>query len=174
MCIRDLCIIITTNWEVHLHIWMVAHVGLNASSTYGASLPTLLARSAPPPSAHSTNKPNGLPPLSMLIIAGELSPSPPISPSPAPTRKTRLSTSKVNRMLDIYRTTSPLPPPVPAQETSVEHPVTEATTPQSTLTVQDGNMEQDTSQPTRPSNNHLPCFNQVREVANLQPQKATR
>jgi len=28
MCIRDLCIIITTNWEVHLHIWMVAHVGL--------------------------------------------------------------------------------------------------------------------------------------------------
>jgi len=28
MCIRDLCIIITTNWEVHLHIWMVACVGL--------------------------------------------------------------------------------------------------------------------------------------------------
>jgi len=28
MCICDLCIIITTNWEVHLHIWMVAHVGL--------------------------------------------------------------------------------------------------------------------------------------------------
>jgi len=28
MCIRDLCIIITMNWEVHLHIWMVAHVGL--------------------------------------------------------------------------------------------------------------------------------------------------
>jgi len=28
MCIRDLCIIITTNWEVHLHIWMVARVGL--------------------------------------------------------------------------------------------------------------------------------------------------
>jgi len=26
MC--DLCIIITTNWEVHLHIWMVARVGL--------------------------------------------------------------------------------------------------------------------------------------------------
>jgi len=28
MCICDLCIIITTNWEVYLHIWMVARVGL--------------------------------------------------------------------------------------------------------------------------------------------------
>jgi len=28
MCIRDLCITITTNWEVYLHIWMVARVGL--------------------------------------------------------------------------------------------------------------------------------------------------
>ena len=28
MCIHDLCIIITTNWKVHLHIWMVARVGL--------------------------------------------------------------------------------------------------------------------------------------------------
>jgi len=28
MCIRDLCIIITTNWEVYLHIWMVTRVGL--------------------------------------------------------------------------------------------------------------------------------------------------
>jgi len=28
MCLYDPCIIITTNWEVHLHIWMVARVGL--------------------------------------------------------------------------------------------------------------------------------------------------
>jgi len=28
MCICDLCIIITTNWDVYLHIWMVARVGL--------------------------------------------------------------------------------------------------------------------------------------------------
>ena len=110
----------------------------------------------------------------MPIIAGELSPSPPILPSPAPTRKTRSSTSKVNRLLDIHRTASPLPPLVPTQETSMECPVTEAITPQSIPTVQDGDMEQDTSQTTRPSNNRLPLFNQVKEIANLQPQRASR
>jgi len=28
MCLHDPCIIFTTNWEVHLHTWMVARVGL--------------------------------------------------------------------------------------------------------------------------------------------------
>lgn len=61
----------------------------------------------------STRKPNKavIPPsLPMPAIMGELSPSPPISPSPAPTMRTRSSTSKVNRMLDSHRL-APLPPP---------------------------------------------------------------
>jgi len=72
------------------------------------------------------------------------------------------------------RTTSPLPSPAPGPETSVERLMTTASAPQSIPTNQDKSAEQDNTHPTRPSNNRLPCFNQVQEVASLQPQKATR
>ena len=104
----------------------------------------------------------------MPTITGELSPSPPISPSPAPTMKTRSSTSKVNCMLDVNRMASPAPPQSTAQKTSLEHPATTTATPHHENTEQTHNTAQGTKAPTRPANNRLPRFNQVMEMASLQ------
>ena len=106
----------------------------------------------------------------MPMITGELSPSPPISPSPAPTMKTRLSTSKVNRMLDIHRTTPPNILPTLEQVANIGYSMA-ATAPRSKQAEQPERIVSETSTPARPTHNRLPLFNQVMEVASLQPQK---
>jgi hypothetical protein len=85
--------------------------------------------------------------------------------------KTRSSTSKVNRMLDIHRATPPNPFPAPRQGAGMELPATTATTPQCKQADRTERIVSETSTPTRPNNNRLPQFNQVMEVASLQPQK---
>jgi len=122
---------------------------------YDATPPQPYTRSAAPPSSHNANKTAGPPTWSMPAVAGELSPSPPISPSPAPTMKTRSSTSRVNCMLDIQKSTTPVPPPGPGQGTAKVQPTMTDTTPQCDPKQMDQGVqvEPKTSPPTRPKNN---------------------
>jgi hypothetical protein len=122
----------------------------------------------------STHKPNktAIPPsLPMPVIMGELSPSPPISLSLAPTMRTRSSTSKVNQMLDIHRLAPPGPLPITEQDPNTAIPATMTRPNQhehamDTECTAPGNISS-----AQPANNHLPQFTQMREVASLQPQK---
>lgn len=75
----------------------------------------------------------------------------------------------MNRMLDMHRTTPLNPPSTLELGTSTEYPVRTANH-QGGHTEQSAHIAQDTVTPTKPTNTRLPQFNQVMEVANLQPQ----
>jgi hypothetical protein len=61
---------------------------------------------------------------------------------------------------------------MPEQGASMEYPTMTATAPQSKQPEQNERVASETSTSTRLTNNRLPQFNQVMEVASLQPQKA--
>ena len=135
---------------------------------YGATPPI---RGAALTSARKPNKATIPHPLPMPAITGELSPSPPISPSPAPAMRTRSSASKVNRMLDAHRSAPPNPPPAPEQIPNATNLAVTTMPAQHEQTKDTRSTAPNTTPPVRPANNRLPQFTQMREVASLQPQK---
>ena len=131
------------------------------------------ARSTALTSARKPNKTVIPPPMPMPAIIGELSPSPPVSPSPAPTMRTRLSSSKVNQMLDAHRLAPPSTPPTSVQ---APNPANLATATRQSQCERPKDVEHTAptaNPPVRPANNCLPQFIQMKEVASLQPQKVT-
>lgn len=146
----------------------MAKVGNTPSTTQTRSKTAAVAN-------HTTSTDSGTLPTSIHLpsVNGELTPSLPISPSPAPTKRNKTSSSKVNQFLDLTTPNPSSPSYTNGTNLSVTHHM--MTTPNQ------GHQPNPTGQritgsdaTTTKANNPLPLFNQIMEVTSLQHQSRPR
>jgi len=105
------------------------------------------------------------PPLPFPQIHGEITPSPPISPSPAPTTKNRVYMSRVNQILDLSTPVPPTPPnasrTLPSMAMHIPANMPPSVQPPNNKWAAPG------SDTDAPSKDTLPQFNQVTQATNL-------